>query len=66
MKPTNYDILELIKDGGAVSTKYNCEVLKFKTPNTVVIFSNYLPYTEKLSKDYRRIYSIGDDRLELM
>ena len=29
MKPTNYEILELIKDGGGVSTKYNCEVLNF-------------------------------------
>ena len=56
MKPTNYEILELIKDGGGVSTKYNCEVLNFKTPNIVVVFSNYLPSTEKRSRDRWRIY----------
>ena len=64
-KPTNYEILELIKDGSAASTKYNCEVLKFKTPNTVIVFSNYLPFTEKLSKDRWRINTIGDDGLKL-
>ena len=44
----NYAILELIKDGNAVSSKYNSQVLTFKTPNIVIVFSNYLPNIKKL------------------
>lgn len=64
-KPANYEILELIKDGGTVITKYDCKALNFKTPNIVIVFSNYFPFTEKLSKYRWRIYTIGDDGLKL-
>ena len=59
----NYAILELIKDGNAVSSKYNSQVLTFKTPNIVIIFSNYLPDIKKLSKDRWCIYTVGSDGL---
>ena len=47
----NYSILESIKDGSAVSSKYNNDVMRFKIPNVVVVFSNHMPNTRELSKD---------------
>ena len=35
-----YDMLEGIKDGHKVSAKYDTRGLFFKTPNTVIVFSN--------------------------
>ena len=57
---TNYSILEQIKDDGAVSCNCNCQIMHFKTPNIVIIFSNYVPDTEKLNKDRWRIYKIAE------
>ena len=54
----NYSILESIKDGTAVSSKYNNDVMRFKTPNTVVVFSNHMPKTKELSKDRWKIFRI--------
>ena len=59
----NYSILENIKDGCAISTKYNSEIIKFKTPNTVVVFTNNKPDTSRLSSDRWRVYSINKDDL---
>ena len=39
MKPC-YPVLESIKDGTAINGKYQSEVLRFKTPNIVIVFSN--------------------------
>ena len=47
----NYSILESIKDGTAVSSKYNHDVIRFKIPNVIVVFSNHMPNTRELSKD---------------
>ena len=47
----NYSILESIKDGTAVSSKYNNDVIRFKIPNVIVVFSNHMPNTRDLSKD---------------
>ena len=33
-------MLEAIKDGTAINGKYQSEVLRFKTPNVVIVFSN--------------------------
>ena len=33
-------MLELIKDGGATASRYSSEILRFRTPNVVVVFSN--------------------------
>jgi len=58
-----YDMLEGIKDGYKVSGKYNTRGLHFKTPNTVIVFSNDYPRTEALKKDRWRIYEIRDEQL---
>ena len=54
----NYSILESIKDGTAVSSKYNNDVMRFKIPNVVVVFSNHIPNTRELSKDRWKIFRI--------
>ena len=46
-----YRILEDVKDGQATTSKYDNDNIRFKTPNTVMIFSNHLPDLKKLSKD---------------
>ena len=53
----NYSILESIKDGSAVSSKYNNEGMRFKIPN-VVVFSNHMPNTRELSKDRWEVFRI--------
>ena len=56
------DMLEGIKDGHKVSAKYDSRRLCFKTPNTVMVFSNEFPMVEALKKDRWRIYEIiGED-----
>ena len=36
----NYKLLEDLKDGDASADKYNSQLLKFITPNVVMVFSN--------------------------
>ena len=52
--PVNYNILEHIKDGCAPAS----QVIKFKTPNMVIVFSNHPPDRSRLSKDRWREYFI--------
>ena len=60
-----YDMLEGIKDGYKVSAKYDTKCLFFKTPNTVIVFSNKYPKTAALKKDRWRIYEIkGGDLID--
>ena len=59
----NYSILENIKDGCAISSKYNSEIVKSKTPNTVIVFTNNHPDKKRLSADRGRVYSINKDGL---
>ena len=60
-----YDMLEGIKDGYKVSAKYDTKCLFFKTPNTVIVFSNKYPRTEALKGDRWRIYEIkGEDLID--
>ena len=47
----NYELLEKIKNGRTVASKFDSKELKFKTPNTVVVFSNEKPDVKELSKD---------------
>ena len=54
----NYSILESIKDGTAVSSKYNNDVIRFQIPNVVVVFSNHMPNIRQLSKDRWTIFRI--------
>jgi len=60
-----YSFLEDIKDGKAISSKYDSKELKIVTPNIVIVFSNDAPYTEKLSFDRWMRYDISDDELNI-
>ena len=55
-KDFDYGILENLKDGYVVSTKYRSAELKIKVPNVVVVFSNSYPITSRLSSDRWRIF----------
>ena len=44
-------MLENIKDGQAEASKYNSEIIKFRSPNVVVVFSNENPEKKELSRD---------------
>ena len=59
----NYEVLEKIKDGKLVASKYDSTEIRFKTPNVVVVFSNEKPSVRKLSKDRWNIFEIVDDKL---
>ena len=58
-----YDLLEEIKDGQAVSCKYDSKFLRFKIPNIVVVFANEGPNMEKMSLDRWKILNISGEQL---
>ena len=60
-----YSVLESIKDGLGVSTKYDSRRLHFKTPNVVMVFSNGPPDVQKLSKDRWTILTIKNKGTDL-
>ena len=60
-----HSFLEDIKDGKAISSKYNSRELKFVTPNIVIVSSNDAPYADKLSSDRWMRYNIAGDRLNV-
>ena len=59
----NYAVLEHIKDGCATSSKYGSNVIRFKTPNIVVVFSNNTPSTSYLSADRWSVHKIDSNGL---
>ena len=59
----NYELLEKIKNGRVLASKFDSKELKFKTPNIVVVFSNEAPEVKQLSKDRWKIFQIRDDDL---
>ena len=59
----NYKLLEDLKDGDAFADKYNSQLLKFITPNVVMVFSNETPEPHKMSGDRWRVYQIENDQL---
>ena len=59
-----YRILEDVKDGQATTSKYDNDNIRFKTPNTVMVFSNHLPDLKKLSKDRWVLLHADKDGLE--
>ena len=63
-EPNIYRILEDIKDGAATTSKYDNKIIKFKTPNFVVVFSNSQPNKKQLSNDRWQIYALTDNGLE--
>ena len=58
-----YGLLENIKDGYLISSKYRSIPLKIKIPNTVVVFSNSYPEQSQLSVDRWKIFEICGDKL---
>jgi len=58
-----YSLLEMIKDGYASSPKFHGTLLRLKTPNVVVVFSNHEPIVRSLSKDRWKILFITKDGL---
>ena len=59
----HYRILENIKDGQATTSKYNNDVIKFKKPNTVIVFSNTMPDYGNLSMDRWKAFRIKNNEL---
>ena len=51
IKKTPYNLFEDMKDGCTISTKYNSELLNFKTPNIIVVFANEKPDCTQMSND---------------
>ena len=58
-----YDLFENLKDGEAISSKYDSRTLLFKTPNIVIIFSNKSPNRIKMSCDRWKIFNIKKSEL---
>ena len=58
-----YDVLENIKDGCSIASKYSSEIIQFKTPNVVIVFSNADPDMTQLSKDRWKVFYINKDGL---
>ena len=54
-----YTLLEQLKDGQAISTKYDSKVLRFKTPNIVLVFANNQPCRSKMSLDRFQTFNIA-------
>ena len=54
-----YNLFEQLKDGQAISTKYDSKVLCIKTPNIVLVFANYEPSQVKMSFDRWQIFNIN-------
>ena len=61
--PSCYEILENIKDGRALASRYASEILRFQTPNVVAVFSDADPDVNQLSKDRWKILYIRKDGL---
>ena len=60
----NYAVLEHIKDGCAVTSKYSSKPITFKTPNLLIVFSNSRPHKFELSADRWCVYSINKNGLK--
>ena len=58
-----YDVLENIKDGRSIASKYSSKIIQFKTPNVVIVFPNADPDMTQLSKDGWKVFYINKDGL---
>ena len=65
VKDVSYRLLEEIKDGRAISSKYNSKVLEFKKPNVLILFSNFRPCRSEVSRDRWKVYDIRKDELHV-
>ena len=64
-RESSYRVLEMIKDGRALTTKYNSNVLRFKTQNVVMVFANAPPDPTRLSRDRWSVLQITGKETEL-
>ena len=58
-----YSVLEVLKDGIATNGKYHSNIIRIKTPNVVVVFSNSYPDVKEMSRDRWLIFSITEGGL---
>ena len=58
---SSYRVLESIKDGRALTKKYETKMIHFKTPNILMVFSNCPPDLRRLSRDRWHVYEITTD-----
>ena len=58
-----YEVLENIKDGRAISSKYASEIIRFRTQTVMVVFSNADPGMTQLPKDKWRVFHINKEGL---
>ena len=63
MDDVNYEVLEKIKDGKLLASKYDSKELRIRTPNIVIVFSNGDPKVKELALDRWRLFSIIDNEL---
>lgn len=59
----NYEVLEKLKNGRILASKFDSVELKLRTPNIVVVFSNDRPDVNQLAHDRWKIFSIEDEDL---
>ena len=59
----NYEVLEKLKNGRILASKFDSVELKLRTPNIVVVFSNDRPEINQLARDRWKIFSIENDDL---
>jgi hypothetical protein len=59
----NYEVLEKLKNGRILASKFDSVELKLRTPNIVVVFSNDKPEVSQLARDRWKIFSIENDDL---
>ena len=64
MDEVNYEVLEKIKDGKLLASKYDSKELRIRTPNVVIVFSNDSPKLKQLATDRWCIFSISDHELK--
>ena len=64
MDEVNYEVLEKIKDGKLLASKYDSKELRIRTPNVVIVFSNDNPKLKQLAVDRWCIFSISDNELK--
>ena len=58
-----HELLEHLKNGRTLASKFDSKELKFHTPNIIVVFSNEKPDVGQMSKDRWKIFHIRDEDL---
>ena len=54
-----------VKDGRAFASKWSSELIRFQTPNVVIVFSNDDPDMTQLSKDRWKVLYINKEGLSV-